>query len=154
MIRILLLAALGWAFCLTFSFGAWAQSGTLARIQRDQTIVLGYNVAAPPFSSTGADGQPQGYSVDLCRAIAEGIGKQLGTGLKTRWVPLTVQERLEAVRTRKVDLECGTTTWTLSRQAAVDFSLITFIDGGSVLTLAESPAARINDFGGRRIAVL
>jgi hypothetical protein len=46
------------------------------------------------------------------------------------------------------------TTWTLSRQADVDFSLVTFVDGGSILTRAESEAGRLTDFGGKRIAVM
>jgi len=134
---------------------ALAQNGALDRIARDRTIVMGYVEGAAPFSSTGADGQPQGYSVDLCRAVAEGIGAQLKIAdLKTRWVPLTVQNRLEAVRAKRVDLECSTTTWTLQRQALVDFSLITFVDGANILTRAEAGAARIDDLSGKRIAVM
>jgi len=147
----LCLAVLAW----TVALPAAAQSGTLAKIKRDQTIVLGYIAGAAPFSYADGNGQPQGYSVDLCRAVADGVGIQLGiTGLRTRWVQLTVQDRLEAVRTKRVDIECSTTSWTLSRQAAVDFSLITFMDGASVVTLADSPARRIGDFDGKRIAVL
>jgi ABC-type amino acid transport substrate-binding protein len=102
-----------------------------------------------------ASGQPQGYSVDLCRAIAEGIGAQLKIAdLKTRWVPLSVQTRLEAVRAKRVDIECSTTTWTLARQSAVDFSLITFVDGANILSLAESGIGRVADLAGKRVAVL
>ncbi|MNC84617.1 Glutamate/aspartate periplasmic-binding protein precursor [compost metagenome] len=53
-----------------------------------------------------------------------------------------------------MDVECSTTTWTLSRAAEVDFSLITFVDGGSILTRAESETGRLADFGGKRIAVI
>lgn len=149
--RTLLLALLAWALALP----AFAQSGALARIERDRTIVMGYVEGAAPFSSVDASGQPQGYSVDLCRAIAAGIGAQLKIAdLKTRWVPLTVQNRLEAVRATRVDLECSTTTWTLQRQSLVDFSLITFVDGANIVTLAEPAIARIADFNGKRIAVL
>ncbi len=58
------------------------------------------------------------------------------------------------MRTKRVDLECSTTSWTLQRQTTVDFSLITFMDGASVLTPADSPARRIGDFNEKRIAVL
>jgi len=149
--RTLLLAAFSWGLSLT----CFAQSGTLARIASDRTIVMGYIDGAAPFSSADGNGQPLGYSIDLCRAIAEGIGAQLKLAdLKTRWVALTVQDRLEAVRTKRVDLECSTTTWTLSRQASVDFSLITFVDGANILTLADSAVSRVDDFNGKRIAVL
>jgi len=149
--RMLFLALLAWALAAP----AFAQSGALARIARDQTIVMGYVDGAAPFSSVDGSGQPQGYSVDLCRAIAKGIGAQLKIAdLKTRWVPLTVQNRLEAVHAQRVDLECSTTTWTLSRQAAVDFSLITFVDGANIVTLAESVIGSMADFNGKRVAVL
>jgi len=151
MIRFLFLAALGWAV----SLNACAQGGTLARIQRDQTLVIGYAENAAPFSSADGAGQPQGYSVDICRAVAESIAAQLKiSGLKTRWVPLTTRERQEAVHSRRVDLECGTTTWTLSRQAEVDFSLIIFVDGANIVSRADAGATRTADFAGKRIAVL
>jgi ABC-type amino acid transport substrate-binding protein len=149
--RICLLAL----FAPALALPAAAQAGALERIKRGGEIVLGYIDNAAPFSSTGADGQPQGYSVDLCRAIAEGIGKQLGTtALKTRWQKLTVQNRLEAVHEGRVDLECSTTTWTLTRQGSVDFSLITFVDGANVLSLAKTGATQLSGFSGKRIAVM
>lgn len=134
---------------------AAAQTGTLERIRSAGVINLGYIEEARPFSFVDQKGEPQGYSVELCREIARGIGEQLGLAkLETRWVPLTIQNRLEAVSTRRVDIECSTTTWTLSRQRAVDFSLITFVDGGSVLTRAGSGLGRLADLKGRRIAVI
>ncbi|OGA21764.1 MAG: hypothetical protein A3I02_05430 [Betaproteobacteria bacterium RIFCSPLOWO2_02_FULL_67_26] len=132
-----------------------AQSGTLDRIRNTGVITMGYLAGSAPFSSVDAKRQPQGYSVDLCREIAGGIRAQLGlAGLETRWVELTIQNRLEAVRSGRVDIECSTTTWTLGRQKEVDFSLITFVDGGSILTRVESDAGRLADFGGKRIAVI
>ena len=134
---------------------AEAQSGALERIRQKGAITLGYIEGAAPFSSVGEDKQPQGYSVDLCREVALGIRAQLKlANLETRWVLLTIQNRLEAVRTGRVDIECGTTTWTLSRQAEVDFSLITFVDGGSILTKSGTGTGRLIDFDGKRVAVI
>jgi len=150
-LRTLLVCALAYALATA----AVAQTGTLEKIRSTGTITLGYINDAAPFSSVDAKGEPQGYSVDLCREIARGIGAQLGLAkLETRWVALTIQNRLEAVSTRKVDLECSTTTWTLSRQRDVDFSLITFVDGGSVLTRAGSGLGRLADLNGKRVAVI
>ena len=134
---------------------AAAQTGTLEKIRKTGVITMGYTDGSAPFSSRAAGGQPQGYSVDLCREIASGIREQLKlTTLETRWVELTIQNRLEAVRSGRVDIECSTTTWTLSRAAEVDFSLITFVDGGSILTRSETDAGRLSDFNGKRIAVI
>ena len=134
---------------------AAAQTGTLEKIRKQGAITMGYLDGSAPFSSTDAARQPQGYSIELCRAIASGIRAQLKLdSLETRWVLLTIQNRLEAVKSGRVDIECSTTTWTLGRQADVDFSLITFVDGGSILTRVESDAGRLSDFNGKRIAVI
>ena len=146
-IRILLLAA------LALSLPASAQ--TLDKIRKSGTLTLGYIDGAAPFSYTDGNGQPQGYSVELCNAVAEGVGAQLKRkGLKVRWVKLTIQDRIDAVRTGKVDLECSTTTWTLSRQKLVDFSLVTFVDGGSLLVKSDAEIGQLADFDGKRIAVI
>src|SRR5574341_819179 len=150
MLRLFVAAA---AFALAAPLPADAQ--TLDKIRKSGVITLGYIDGAAPFSYTDGNGEAQGYSVDLCRAVAEGVGAQLKrTGLKTRWVKLTIQNRIDAVRQGKVDLECSTTTWTLSRQQLVDFSLMTFVDGGGLLVGAKSEAGRLQDLGGKRIAVL
>jgi ABC-type amino acid transport substrate-binding protein len=140
---------------LAFASHAADPGGTLGKIRKSGVITMGYIEGAAPFSFAGEASQPQGYSVDLCREIASGIRAQLGLkNLETRWVALTIQNRLAAVKSRKVDIECSTTTWTLTRQADVDFSLITFVDGGSILVRAETEAGRISDFGGKRIAAI
>jgi ABC-type amino acid transport substrate-binding protein len=134
---------------------AYAQSGALERIRKDGVIKLGYVAGAAPFSSRDERGEPQGYSVDLCRTVAEDIRVRLGIPrLETRWVVLTPQDRLDAVQSGRVDVECSTTTWTLSRHEKVDFSLITFVDGASVLTGASADIYRLDDFKDKRIAAI
>ena len=147
LLRLLLLAVVG------LSLPAAAQ--TLDKIRKSGVITLGYIDGAAPFSYADGNGQPQGYSVELCNAVAEGVGAQLKRqGLKVRWVKLTIQDRIDAVRSGKVDLECSTTTWTLSRQQIVDFSLVTFVDGGSLLVKSDANIGRLADFGDKRIAVI
>ena len=132
-----------------------AAAQTLDKIRKSGTINLGYIDGAAPFSFVDGNGNPQGYSVELCAAVADGIARQLKReGMKVRWVKLTIQDRIEAVRSGKVDLECSTTTWTLTRQKLVDFSLMTFLDGGSLLVKSESEATRLIDMKGKRIAVI
>ena len=54
-----------------------AQTGTLGKIRKQGAITMGYLDGSAPFSFRDANGQPQGYSVELCRAIASGIRAQL-----------------------------------------------------------------------------
>jgi glutamate/aspartate transport system substrate-binding protein len=55
------------------------------------------------------------------------------------------------VQNGTIDLECGSTTNTLSRQSQVDFSLTTFVTGASLLALKETATANLS---GLRIAVI
>jgi ABC-type amino acid transport substrate-binding protein len=128
--------------------------GTLKKIKASSTFTLGYLTSAPPFSFPGPDKKPVGYSIDLCTQIASKIQQQLGINLKLNWVPVTTENRLEMVASGKVDIECGTTTASLSRQERVDFSLMTFVDGGGLLTKSEFNLRAVADLADKRIAVI
>jgi ABC-type amino acid transport substrate-binding protein len=130
--------------------------GTLKKIKTTTTFTIGYRESVPPFSFMGSDKRPVGYAIDLCMTVASAIEKQLGLeNLKLNWVPVTAENRVEMVAQGKVDIECGTTTATLSRQEQVDFSLMTFVDGGSLLSMADAkPGAGLNDLADKRIALI
>ena len=128
---------------------------TLAKIKANGEIRLGYFAASAPFSYVGTDKSPQGYSVELCQRIAASVQRELGLAqLKTTWVELGLGDRIESVRAGRIDIECGTTSWSFSRQQLVDFSLMTFIDGASLLATVDSGIKRITDAGGKRISVI
>jgi ABC-type amino acid transport substrate-binding protein len=130
-------------------------SDTLGRIKAANTIVLGYRESSPPFSFAREDGRPLGYSVDLCTRVAASVARQLSLpDLKTRWVKVTVADRLKAVVDGTIDLECGSTTASLSRQEQVDFSLLTFVDGGSLLVTDESRVGSVRTLDGKRVALI
>ena len=129
--------------------------GTLKKIKTSGTFTIGYRDAAPPFSFSGPDKKPVGYSIELCTYVANAVQKQLGlANLNVTWVPVTAENRIDMVVQGKIDIECGTTTATLSRQERVDFSLMTFVDGGSLLTTSDKGIREMADFSGKRIAVI
>jgi glutamate/aspartate transport system substrate-binding protein len=128
--------------------------GTLKKIKDSATFSLGYLESAPPFSFPGPDRRPVGYSIDLCTHVASSIQKQLGINLKLNWVPVTTENRLEMVASGKVDIECGTSTTSLSRQERVDFSLMTFVDGGGLLTKSDLKLGTLADLADKRIAII
>lgn len=135
--------------------GAVAQTGTLDRIKAGGTINLGYREASIPFSYVGEDRLPAGYSVELCQRVAAGIRKRLGLAeLKLHWVPVTPGDRVARLAAGQIDLECGSTTNTLSRQEQVDFSLLTFADGGSLLMKIGASMKGLGDMSGRKLGVV
>ncbi len=127
---------------------------TLDKIARTGEFVIGYRVDSSPLSYENADGEPSGYSVDLCRRIAANIKAELSdSDIETKFVRITADERISAVVDGKIDIECGSTTITLSRQEQVDFSLPTFVTGGSVLTTATSGIQGMSDLSGKKVGV-
>jgi ABC-type amino acid transport substrate-binding protein len=144
------------ALCgLLIALGANAQGAdTLKKIRDSKSISLGFRSDSPPFSFAGTDGQPAGYSVDLCKRVVAGIERQLAVGsLAVKWVPVTAANRFDQVTSGAIDLECGNTTVTLSRQERVDFSNLIFVDGGAVLVLADAKLMRLSDLAGKTVAV-
>src|ERR1051325_8605665 len=129
-------------------------TGTLKKIKDSGTFNLGYLTSAPPFSFPGPDKKPVGYSIDLCTRVASRVQQQLGTNIKLNWVPVTTENRLDMVASGKVDIECGTTTATLSRQERVDFSLMTFVDGGGLLMKSDFKPKSTSELADKRIAVI
>ncbi len=147
------LAASGCASTGPAASAAPAASGTLDKIKATKTIALGYRDSSVPFSYTNAAKEPIGYSVDLCRRVVEDLRTELKLpDLQPRWVPIGVETRVRALVDGTIDLECGSTTNTLSRQERVDFSLTTFITGASLLALADSGVG--DQLGALRIAVI
>ena len=132
-----------------------ALEGTLKKIKETGTIVIGYRDTARPFSFRDENGQPAGYSVDLCRRVVVAVERALGlSGLRAQFEPLTAETRIEAVVKGRVDIECGATTNTLARQERVDFTNMTFVDGGSLLVVDGLGIRGVSDLGGKRVAVI
>ncbi len=130
-------------------------TGTLKKIKDTKTIALGYRDSSPPFSSVGSDNKPAGYSIDLCLRITEALKQQLALpDLQVQWVLVHPDTRAQAVVSGAVDLECGSTTVTLSRMEQVDFSLMTFLNGGSLLLRVASGIQGVSDLAGKRVGIL
>lgn len=153
--RLLLLAAVVATTGCATGPGASSSATGLARINETRTLTLGYREDSRPFSFKGDDGQPDGYSVELCRRVATSLQKQLGgQPLDVRWVPVTVATRMDAVTDGRIDIECGSTSRTLSREQRVDFSNATWVDGSSFVTTANSPLRDTPNLHGKRVGVI
>lgn len=131
-------------------------NGTLKHIADTGEFRIGFVPDAPPLSFTDAEGKPAGYTIALCRTVTAAVKKAAGLEeMKVSYVPLLLpEERMGAIENGTIDIECGASTVTLSRRERVDFSLMTFITGGAVLSLKKSPIASINELENKTIAVI
>jgi len=140
------------ALALGVGTGA-ASAQTIDAIKASGQLKLGYRLDAVPFSYKGQDGKPAGYMVDLCQLVAEGIKRDLKLPkLDVIYVPVTTQDRFEALGAKKIDILCGATSVTLARRKIVDFSVLTFFTGASVMIRAGGPSS-IAALGGKTVAV-
>ena len=120
--------------------GPVSAAGTLDKIRQSGKIALGYRAEAQPFSYRDDQGNPAGYSVALCQAIADGLKTDLGlANLSIEWVPVTIDDRFSAVQQGKVDLLCSAETETLSQRKEVSFSLPVYPSGIGALLAADTP---------------
>jgi glutamate/aspartate transport system substrate-binding protein len=152
----------GVTIALTVTVALWGAmahgqtlTGTLKKVKDSGVLTIGYRENSLPFSFAGSDGKPAGYSIDLCREIATAVQQELQLeNLAVRWVPVTPENRVDAVVNGTVDIECGSTTASLGRQEKVDFTLMTFVDGASILIAEGSGIRAVADLTGKRIGVV
>lgn len=127
---------------------------TLGAIKKSGAIRIAHPVTAPPFSFM-EDGEPAGYSIDLCREIVDSLAAQLGIdNIKIKWRSASTPEALRLVADGVVDMDCGITTITLARQERVDFSNEIFVAAGGVLVLNESGIQGLVSLADRKVAVI
>ena len=128
---------------------------TLEKVAESGVISLGYRDSSRPFSFVGSDGQPAGYSVDLCLRVVDAVRQLVKRpDLKVAWLVVTPADRIPRLVRGSIDLECGSTTITFSRMEQVAFSHMIFVDGGSLLATSASGIARVKDLGGKRVGVI
>ncbi|MCD6534016.1 MAG: amino acid ABC transporter substrate-binding protein [Deltaproteobacteria bacterium] len=127
-------------------------SGTLKRIQESGKIKIGYRQSLPPFSFIDKDNQPAGYSIDLGKSIVAAVKEKVGKDVKIEYVAVTPESRFEALSKNQIDILCGATTKTISRDEIVDFTQLTFVTGGSFMTLRGKNIR--NNFSGKKIGVI
>jgi len=143
------------ALLLTSGSYAAAADGTLAKIAKRGELRIGYDKDSEPMSFVDKDGSPAGYSVDLCRRIASAVKAELKRDdLKVTYVSVDFDGDFKAMLKGDIDLECGSTTVTLSRYQLVDFTVLTFVTGGSFVSRAGQPINTVADLAGKVVAVI
>jgi len=126
-----------------------ASAATLDRMQQTGKLTLGYRADARPFAYKDESGNAAGFAVGLCQQVADKIKSDQGLStLTVEWVPVTVEEELQAVRDGKVDLLCGAAE-TLTSRKDVDFSVPVFPGGIGALLRANAPVGLREVLSGR-----
>jgi glutamate/aspartate transport system substrate-binding protein len=126
----------------------------LERIGQRQAVVLGYTAASPPMSYLGPDDRPIGYTVDLCRAIAEHLRAHLEKpGLGVRFLRIELDTRARMLRDGSVDLVCNGTSNTIERQRDFAFSPTVYVTETRLVTKTGAATASLADLRGKQVVV-
>jgi glutamate/aspartate transport system substrate-binding protein len=130
-----------------------AQADTLEKIRESRKIVIGYRPTSPPFSFKNSVGTAEGYQVDLCARIATSLKTTLKIpDLNVEYREVTSQQRIPAVKSGEIDIECASTTMTSERFKEVDFSYATFITGIWFAAKRDSKLLSMRDLMGKVVA--
>lgn len=84
--------------------------------QPKNTLLVGMELAYPPFEMTDEQGRPKGVSVDLARALAKSLGREV------EMQNLPFDGLIPALKTGKIDLIISSMTATTERAQSIDFS--------------------------------
>jgi glutamate/aspartate transport system substrate-binding protein len=129
-------------------------AGTLKKIYNSGSVAIGYREASFPLSYLDPRGHPIGYSIDLCGAIIEEIGREIDKpGIRADFVLVTSETRIAALLADKIDLECGSTTSNVERQKQVAFSPTMYVTGTKLMVWRGSGIRSYRDLKGKEVVV-
>jgi len=130
------------------------EGSAFERIRESGVVRIGVRDAAVPFSYAGPDGQPRGYSIDLCSAIVQDLSKAAAKPLRTEYLHVTPETRLDLLAAGRIDLECGSTTVTEERAARVAFSPLIFVGGTRLMVRRGNALHSLRDLGGKTVVAV
>ncbi len=135
-----------------FAPASTAQAGTLKTVKDRGALICGVSNGLPGFSVADDKGQWSGFDVDFCRAVAAAV---FGDSAKVRFVPVAANERFDVLRAKKVDVLLGNSTWTMSREAALNlvFAGTTYYDGQGFLAPKRRNLLSALELGGSKVCV-
>ena len=129
-----------------------AAAGTLDDIKARGELICGSNTGLTGFGAPDADGNYQGFDVDLCKAIAAAV---LGDQSKVKYVPTTSETRFTALSSGEVDLLVRNSTWTFSRDNDLkfDFVAVNYYDGQGFMVKKELGVSSAKELDGATICI-
>lgn len=133
---------------------AQAPASTIDRIRETGSLKVGYG-SAVPFSFRDEDGAVVGYSIDLCKALAEEIRSTLAmTQIRIDYVLRTPANRVQLLNSGDIDIECNASTNTAERRKAAAFAPAHFIAQTRFVSLRQNNIRTMDDLRGKTVSVV
>jgi general L-amino acid transport system substrate-binding protein len=131
---------------------AAAGEGTLDVVKARGHLICGVNPGLLGFAAPDQAGKWAGFDVDFCRAVAAAI---FGDADRTEYVPLSADERFNALKAGKIDVLARNSTWTMSRETELGLTFVgvTYYDGQGFMVPRSANVASALDLGGSKVCV-
>ena len=124
-------------------------NSSASAVETVKPLIVGMELAYPPFEMTDQAGKPSGVSVDIATELAKSLGR-----------PVVIQNTsfdglIPALKTGKVDVVISSMTATVERAKSIDFSEPYLTTGLCLLLKKDSSAKSITDLdkAGVKVAV-
>jgi glutamate/aspartate transport system substrate-binding protein len=128
--------------------------GTLRKVKEIGTFTIGHRESSLPLSYLGEDLQPVGFSIELCKHVADAVKAKLGMpDLTIKYNSVTSANRIPLVANGTVDIECGSTANMTARQKQVGFSYTVFVPQFRWIARAKSDISSADDLRGKTVVV-
>jgi len=128
-------------------------TGTLKKIKDTGSITIGHRESSIPFSYLDDKQQPVGYAMDLCMKIVDAVKTELKMpNLKVNLQPVTSANRIPLMQNGTIDLECGSTTNSVSRQLQVAFGPTYFVINVTAAVKKNSGIRSLANLNGKTIS--
>ena len=128
-------------------------TGTLKKIKDTGSITIGHRESSIPFSYLDDKQQPVGYAMDLCMKIVDAVKTELKKpNLKVNLQPVTSANRIPLMQNGTIDLECGSTTNSVSRQQQVAFGPTYFVINVTAAVKKNSGIRSLANLNGKTIS--
>lgn len=115
---------------------------TQDKLAKGEPLLIGVRASSTPLSYKDGDTYI-GLAVDLCTRAFEQVKKQYPKAT-FNFVEVTSSNRIDFLKDKKIDLECGSTTNTASRRKEVNFSTAYYIASVVAIKLNSNPLTSIS----------
>jgi ABC-type amino acid transport substrate-binding protein len=145
---LLLLLVLGLLSLVSYGEGF---AGTLQDVKARGKLIAGVKTDFPPFGFLDKKGVIKGFDIDIAKALAKEL---FGNEKAVEFVPVTTENRIAFLTSKKIDVIVATLTITEERKKKIDFSIPYFISGELILVQGDSKITKYQDLAGKKVATI
>ncbi|WP_211062409.1 cysteine ABC transporter substrate-binding protein [Heyndrickxia faecalis] len=120
---------------------------SVSAIKKNGTIKIAVFGDLPPYGWVDKNGQRQGYDVALAKQVAKDLG------VKVKFVQVNANNRVDALKSNKVDLVLANFTVTPERKQVVDFAKPYMKVSIGVVSPKKKPVTNVSQLKGKSLIV-